>query len=114
MGKSNIKIIQGGGNSDTKSRYVYIEKFIKTETLLRDWKLAAYEHTSMFAKMYDADTGGYLGSGHISDSQYIVTYVPLSFIAIPYGDILGEIYPVSSLAMDISFFTYLGVAVELV
>ncbi|KAI4444634.1 hypothetical protein FMM80_25210 [Schaedlerella arabinosiphila] len=112
-GKKQYSEYAGGGNSDTKSEYVYIERFVKTETLINEWKLAAYEYTTICAKVYDVDTGEFLEKEYNGRDANIVKYVPLSFNVIPYADILDKIYPSNTHSVDVGFFAYLGISVEL-
>ena len=101
-------LIQGGGNNSA-SEYVYIEKLLKTETLLSEWNLAyddADSKTTIYPRMYNVLTGEYIAKNSGGDN-YIIEYVPLSFNVIPFYDIFGTIYPVKSTIITAGFFSYI-------
>lgn len=100
----------GGGISDTKSEYVYVEKFVKTEALLNAWNLNEYGRLTLRAKMYDAISGEYLGENYNGKDSYTVKYVPQSFSMIPYSN---PGWPTSVHTVGVGFFACLGIAVEI-
>ena len=97
---------------------MYIERFIKTETLLSGWKLGVGSgnscYTEIGAKMYDAVTGEYLRKMNSGNSRGIVKFVPLSFGVIPYykADV-DYFYFATEQVIDSSFFAYAGINVDL-
>lgn len=114
-GNKQYKDYSGGGNSDTKSKYVYIEKFIKTEILLSEWKLTfddANSNICIYANIYNAITGEYIAKNS-GGERYVIRYVPISFNMIPYYNIFKELYPVKELIIDAGFFASIGVDVDI-
>lgn len=100
----------GVGNVDTKSKLVYIEKYVKTEALLNDYPLKNKDYVNVITKKYDALTGELLDRNTYTME---VRYIPLSFNVIPLNDILGTLYPNAKGIINTGFFAYLGIGVEL-
>lgn len=65
--KQYIPYANLGAEGGAESEYVYIERFIRTETLLEKWNLTDAGgrdlpgYTEIRANMYNAVTGEYLG-----------------------------------------------------
>ena len=100
----------GGSNSDTKSKLVYIEKYVKTEVLLNNYPLQDIDYVNMITRKYDVLTGEQLNNNAYAMA---VKYIPLSFNMIPLTDILDTLYPDAKSIVNTGFFSYLGIGVEL-
>ena len=110
MGKNSITSMRGG-NSDAKSEYIYIEKFVNTEVLLDNYPLTNKGYINISGKKYAADTEVYLG--RTNGENMVLKYSPLSFCMIPLKNILGTLYPDTKNTVNSGFFAYLGIGVEL-
>lgn len=113
--KQFVPYADSGGGNNSASEYVYIEKLLKTETLLSEWNLAyddADSKTTIYPRMYNVLTGEYIAKNSGGDN-YIIEYVPLSFNVIPFYDIFGTIYPVKSTIITAGYFSYIGIDVDL-
>lgn len=109
-----------GAEGGAESEYVYIERFIRTETLLSNWKTtigySLNSNTYIMSKMYNAVTGEYLGKPRFpsGDNKYVIQYVPLSFSVIPYTIVDGfNLGPEIQAAIGNDFFAYMGIDVNL-
>ncbi|WP_285823974.1 hypothetical protein [Schaedlerella arabinosiphila] len=114
-GKKQYNEYAGRGNFDAKSDYVYIERFVKTETLLSEWKLTfddANSNICIYANMYNALTGEYIAKNS-GGERYVIGYVPISFNMIPYYNIFKDLYPVKELIINAGFFASIGVDVDI-
>lgn len=117
-GNKQYKEYTGGNNAKAESEYVYIERFVKIETILEEWSLTVGSgnsgYTVISAKMYDAVTGEYIRKNTYSDNQYAIKYIPLSFSVIPYHKAYEDNYwPTAQLIIDSSFFAHMGINVDL-
>lgn len=110
-GKKQYNEYAGGGNSDAKSEYIYIEKFVNTEVLLDNYPLTNKGYINISGKKYAADTEVYLG--RTNGENMVLKYSPLSFCMIPLKNILGTLYPDTKNTVNSGFFAYLGIGVEL-
>jgi len=116
--KKFVPYADSGGGNNPESEYVYIERFIKTEKLLSDWKLGSGPGSSCYteigAKMYDAVTGVYLRKINSESVASIVKFVPLSFGVLPYykADV-DYYYFTTKQIINSSFFAYMGINVDL-
>ena len=120
--KQYIPYANLGAEGGSESEYVYIERFIRTETLLEKWNLTDAGgrdlpgYTEIRANMYNAVTGEYLGKMQrpSNNKQYEMRYTPLSFITVPYSYIsIGDPWPVITASFGTDFFANVGVYVNL-
>ncbi len=120
--KQYIPYANLGAEGGSESEYVYIERFIRTETLLEKWNLTDAGgrdlpgYTEINAKMYNAVTGEYLGKIQtpMDNRKYSMKYTPLSFITIPYYYIdRYDPWPVISASFGTDFFASVGIYVNL-
>lgn len=100
--------------------YVYIERFIRTETLLEKWIFTEDKpkpwNLNIRSHMYDASTGEYLGKVNepSNNSQYEMRYIPISFNVIPYRYVnIGDPWPMLRESFSSDFFSGVGVYVNL-
>lgn len=120
--KQYIPYANLGAEGGAESEYVYIERFIRTETLLEKWNLIDESgrgnpgNTYISAQMYNAITGEHLGKIQrpLDQKQYEMRYIPLSFSVIPYKYIdRYDPWPVLGASFGADFFSHVGVYVNL-